>query len=78
MHARQWRLQLRQARVEHGGQRKAIAVPLERDGLDPVRHYAVLAARHGAPRTPEDLAKRGVTETAKWAKAIRDAKIEPQ
>lgn len=30
------------------------------------------------PGTPEDLAKRGVTETAKWAKAIRDAKIEPQ
>jgi uncharacterized ferritin-like protein (DUF455 family) len=22
----------------------------ERDGLDPVAHYAVLAARHGAPR----------------------------
>lgn len=30
------------------------------------------------PGTPEDLAKRGATETAKWAKAIRDAKIEPQ
>jgi tripartite-type tricarboxylate transporter receptor subunit TctC len=30
------------------------------------------------PGTPEDLAKRGVTETAKWAKAIKDAKIEPQ
>ena len=30
------------------------------------------------PGTPEDLARRGVTETAKWAKAIKDAKIEPQ
>lgn len=30
------------------------------------------------PGTPEDLAKRGVIETAKWAKAIKDAKIEPQ
>ncbi len=30
------------------------------------------------PGTPEDLAKRGATETAKWAKAIKDAKIEPQ
>ncbi len=30
------------------------------------------------PGTPEDLAKRGAMETAKWAKAIRDAKIEPQ
>ncbi|MBL8388968.1 MAG: tripartite tricarboxylate transporter substrate binding protein [Hydrogenophaga sp.] len=30
------------------------------------------------PGTPEDLAKRGVAETAKWAKAIKDAKIEPQ
>ncbi|MFP8778970.1 Bug family tripartite tricarboxylate transporter substrate binding protein [Hydrogenophaga sp. RWCD_12] len=30
------------------------------------------------PGTPEDLAKRGVTETAKWAKAIKDAKIDPQ
>jgi tripartite-type tricarboxylate transporter receptor subunit TctC len=30
------------------------------------------------PGTPEDLAKRGVNETAKWAKAIKDAKIEPQ
>ncbi|MDO9569428.1 MAG: tripartite tricarboxylate transporter substrate binding protein [Hydrogenophaga sp.] len=30
------------------------------------------------PGTPADLAKRSVTETAKWAKAIRDAKIEPQ
>lgn len=30
------------------------------------------------PGTPEDLAKRSVAETAKWAKAIRDAKIEPQ
>ncbi|MCY1367030.1 hypothetical protein D9M69_539450 [compost metagenome] len=30
------------------------------------------------PGTPEDLAKRSVTETAKWAKAIKDAKIEPQ
>ena len=30
------------------------------------------------PGAPEDLAKRGVAETAKWAKAIRDAKIEPQ
>ena len=30
------------------------------------------------PGTPEDLAKRGVSETAKWAKAIKDAKIEPQ
>ena len=25
-----------------------------------------------------DLAKRGALETAKWAKAIQDAKIEPQ
>jgi tripartite-type tricarboxylate transporter receptor subunit TctC len=30
------------------------------------------------PGTPESLAKRSVLETAKWAKAIRDAKIEPQ
>jgi tripartite-type tricarboxylate transporter receptor subunit TctC len=30
------------------------------------------------PGTPQDLAKRTETETAKWAKAIRDAKIEPQ
>jgi tripartite-type tricarboxylate transporter receptor subunit TctC len=30
------------------------------------------------PGTPDDLAKRGALETAKWAKAIRDAKIEPQ
>lgn len=30
------------------------------------------------PGTPEDLAKRGAMETAKWAKAIHDAKIEPQ
>ena len=30
------------------------------------------------PGTPEDLARRSVAETAKWAKAIRDAKIEPQ
>ena len=30
------------------------------------------------PGTPADLAKRGATETAKWAKAIKDAKIEPQ
>ena len=30
------------------------------------------------PGTPEALAKRSVLETAKWTKAIRDAKIEPQ
>ena len=30
------------------------------------------------PGTPEALAKRSVLETAKWAKAIRDAKIELQ
>ena len=30
------------------------------------------------PGTPEALAQRGKTETAKWAKAIRDAKIEQQ
>jgi len=30
------------------------------------------------PGTPEALASRTKTETAKWAKAIRDAKIEPQ
>ena len=30
------------------------------------------------PGTPEALAKRSKTETDKWAKAIRDAKIEPQ
>jgi tripartite-type tricarboxylate transporter receptor subunit TctC len=30
------------------------------------------------PGTPEDLARRSQVETAKWAKAIRDAKIEPQ
>lgn len=30
------------------------------------------------PGTPAELAKRSVAETAKWAKAIRDAKIEPQ
>ena len=30
------------------------------------------------PGTPEALAQRSTVETAKWAKAIRDAKIEPQ
>ena len=30
------------------------------------------------PGTPEALAQRNKVETAKWAKAIRDAKIEPQ
>lgn len=30
------------------------------------------------PGTPESLAQRTKLETAKWAKAIRDAKIEPQ
>jgi tripartite-type tricarboxylate transporter receptor subunit TctC len=30
------------------------------------------------PGTPEALAQRGKVETAKWAKAIHDAKIEPQ
>ena len=30
------------------------------------------------PGTPEALAARGKLETAKWAKAIREAKIEPQ
>ncbi len=30
------------------------------------------------PSTPEALAQRGKLETAKWAKAIHDAKIEPQ
>jgi tripartite-type tricarboxylate transporter receptor subunit TctC len=30
------------------------------------------------PGTPEALARRNTAETAKWAKAIRDAKIEPQ
>jgi tripartite-type tricarboxylate transporter receptor subunit TctC len=30
------------------------------------------------PGTPEDLAQRNARETAKWEKAIRDAKIEPQ
>ena len=30
------------------------------------------------PGTPEALARRTQLETAKWAKAIRDAKIEPQ
>ena len=30
------------------------------------------------PGTPEALTKRNQVETAKWAKAIRDAKIEPQ
>ena len=30
------------------------------------------------PGTPQALAERTVAETAKWAKAIRDAKIEPQ
>jgi tripartite-type tricarboxylate transporter receptor subunit TctC len=30
------------------------------------------------PGTPEALAQRNRAETAKWAKAIRDAKIEPQ
>lgn len=30
------------------------------------------------PGTPEALAQRSRAETAKWAKAIRDAKIEPQ
>jgi len=30
------------------------------------------------PSTPEALAQRGKLETAKWAKAIQDAKIEPQ
>ena len=30
------------------------------------------------PGTPEALARRTQLETAKWAKAIKDAKIEPQ
>ena len=30
------------------------------------------------PGTPAELATRRVAETAKWAKVIRDAKIEPQ
>jgi len=30
------------------------------------------------PGTPESLAQRSKLETAKWAKAIKDAKIEPQ
>jgi hypothetical protein len=30
------------------------------------------------PGTPNALAERTKTETAKWAKAIKDAKIEPQ
>ena len=30
------------------------------------------------PGTPDALAQRNKVETAKWAKAIRDAKIEPQ
>ncbi|MDO8371197.1 MAG: tripartite tricarboxylate transporter substrate-binding protein, partial [Polaromonas sp.] len=30
------------------------------------------------PGTSEALAQRSKLETAKWAKAIRDAKIEPQ
>ncbi|MDI1274683.1 tripartite tricarboxylate transporter substrate-binding protein, partial [Polaromonas sp.] len=30
------------------------------------------------PGTAEALAQRSKLETAKWAKAIRDAKIEPQ
>lgn len=30
------------------------------------------------PGTPDDLARRTRAETAKWAKAIKDAKIEPQ
>jgi tripartite-type tricarboxylate transporter receptor subunit TctC len=30
------------------------------------------------PGTPEQLAQRSKLETAKWAKAIKDAKIEPQ
>jgi tripartite-type tricarboxylate transporter receptor subunit TctC len=30
------------------------------------------------PGTPDALAKRNQAETVKWAKAIRDAKIEPQ
>ena len=31
-----------------------------------------------APASPDALAQRSKAETAKWAKAIRDAKIEPQ
>jgi len=31
-----------------------------------------------APASPEALAQRSKTETAKWAKAIREAKIEAQ
>lgn len=30
------------------------------------------------PGTPQDLARRNLAETAKWSKAIRDARIEPQ
>ncbi|RYF40982.1 MAG: tripartite tricarboxylate transporter substrate binding protein, partial [Comamonadaceae bacterium] len=30
------------------------------------------------PGTPDALAQRSKLETAKWAKAIREAKIEPQ
>jgi hypothetical protein len=31
-----------------------------------------------APGSPDALAQRSKTETAKWAKAIREAKIEAQ
>jgi tripartite-type tricarboxylate transporter receptor subunit TctC len=31
-----------------------------------------------APASPEALGQRSVTETAKWAKAIREAKIQPE
>jgi tripartite-type tricarboxylate transporter receptor subunit TctC len=31
-----------------------------------------------APGTPQALAERTKVETAKWAKAIREARIEPE
>ena len=40
-------------------------------------HVAFLASQVG-PATPETLARRTTIETAKWARAIKEAKIEPQ
>jgi uncharacterized ferritin-like protein (DUF455 family) len=44
----------------------------ERDGLDPVRHYAVLAAQHGAPR-PRPPFNHGARRAAGFTAAEIDA-----
>ena len=48
-------------------------------GTSPSRRTAEVSRLFAIdPGTPEALAQRNKAETAKWAKAIRDAKIEQQ